>query len=126
MTDEHPEVSPLAKSVIADRYATIHEDGRTLVRGLGDRVLPAISFLKESIKVGMIPQDVVETIMATYHLDPDGWWVDYHFFWGMSIRNLLREGGYGEKQLGVENLDDIYVVLLERALGLEDESGPVK
>jgi len=41
---------------------------------------------------------------------------------GMAIRNTLRQHGFGEKELGIENLDYIYARLLERAiLGKEIE-----
>lgn len=44
------------------------------------------------------------------------WYVPYHSFWGMKIRNLLRANGYTEKVLGVRNLDDIYHVLVKHAV----------
>jgi hypothetical protein len=34
----------------------------------------------------------------------------------MAVRNLLRKGGFGEKELGVGNLDDVYVELVEQAV----------
>jgi hypothetical protein len=46
--------------------------------------------------------------------------VGWHFRGGMEVRNLLREGGFGEEELGIENLDFIYARLLERmVLGKE-------
>lgn len=39
-----------------------------------------------------------------------------HFGWGMAVRNILRQHGFGEKELGVHNLDDIYVALVAEAL----------
>lgn len=48
--------------------------------------------------------------------DPDGWWVPYHFYWGMTVRNALRSAGCGEKELGCANLDDIYVPIVEIAV----------
>lgn len=47
--------------------------------------------------------------------DPQTWWAPYHLTWGMAVRNLLRRNGYGEKQFGVDNLDDYYVGLIEEA-----------
>ena len=44
------------------------------------------------------------------------WFASYHYGLGQLIRNLLRENGFGEKELGIENLDFIYVELLERAV----------
>lgn len=48
----------------------------------------------------------------------DRWWYsEYHSLGGgMAIRNLLRNNGFGEKDLPIENLDYIYVKLLERAV----------
>ena len=50
--------------------------------------------------------------------NPEVWWADYHFIWGMSIRNLLRTNGMGEDFFDVANLDDIYVELVEEAMAL--------
>lgn len=46
----------------------------------------------------------------------------WHFSGGMSIRNRLRDARFGEKYFGVENLDFIYLQLLQEALGVTDES----
>lgn len=40
-----------------------------------------------------------------------------HHGWGTSIRNLLRQEGFGEPYFGIDNLDDFYVVFIEMALG---------
>jgi len=47
--------------------------------------------------------------------NPTKWYVMHHFSWGMAMRNLLRENGYGEQELGIGNLDDYYVALIEQA-----------
>jgi hypothetical protein len=54
-------------------------------------------------------------IAAAIKHDPEEWWVTYHFFWGMGVRNLLREGGFTDDVMG-GNLDDFYVGLVEEAL----------
>jgi hypothetical protein len=38
--------------------------------------------------------------------------------WGMSVRNLLRQKGFSEEHFGIDNLDDIYISLVEEALKL--------
>jgi len=38
------------------------------------------------------------------------------FGFGMQVRNALRRAGFGEQELGVPSLDDIYVDLLEAAV----------
>lgn len=48
--------------------------------------------------------------------DPKLWFTPYHFHWGMSIRNVLRQNDLGEKFLEVGNLDDVYVELVEDAV----------
>lgn len=39
-----------------------------------------------------------------------------HFGFGMQVRNTLRRAGFGERELGVHNLDCVYVHLIEEAL----------
>ena len=47
----------------------------------------------------------------------DRWWyAEYHLQGGLVIRNLLRNYGFGEKELKIENLDYIYVQIIERAV----------
>lgn len=58
------------------------------------------------------------SIRDMYEENPTGWMVPYHFSAGMSIRNLLRDRGFGEDYFNVDNLDDIYVALIEEALKL--------
>ncbi len=42
-----------------------------------------------------------------------------HFGFGMQVRNALRRAGFGEEELGVRNLQDVYLDLLEA--GVEDK-----
>jgi hypothetical protein len=48
--------------------------------------------------------------------EPDGWNVPYHLGWGMGVRNFFRQEGFGEEYFGVDNLDCIYVFLIEDAV----------
>ncbi len=48
--------------------------------------------------------------------DPEGWNIPYHSFWGMGVRNFFREHGFGEKEFGIDNMDCIYVYLVEDAV----------
>jgi len=57
-----------------------------------------------------------ETIRERIAQDPLRWWVDLHFSWGMAVRNALRDLGYTEAAIGVENLDDYWVGLVELAV----------
>jgi hypothetical protein len=49
--------------------------------------------------------------------DPELWWTEYHFGWGMQVRNDLRTAGFGEKEFEIANMDNIYIPLVEEALG---------
>lgn len=60
-------------------------------------------------------QPLIEVLSKMIIENPTKWWVEHHFGWGMGIRNLLRENGYTEQSLGIDNLDDYYVGLIEQA-----------
>lgn len=48
--------------------------------------------------------------------DGEHWNIPYHLWWGMSVRNFFRQQGFGEKELGVDNLDCVYRFLVEDAV----------
>lgn len=73
---------------------------------------PALAMLKISL------EPVLTDIRLAYNKSPKDWTVGYHFGWGMAVRNLLREKGFGEDYFKVHNLDDIYAPLVEEALQL--------
>ena len=79
----------------------------------------AVLFLKNWLTQTMSQDEpdksMLEIITKMIKENPTEWWVGHHFGWGMGIRNLLRENGHGEKELGVDNLDDHYIPLIERA-----------
>ena len=62
--------------------------------------------------------DNLEQIKAEAKINPE-WWVGYHFFGMMAIRNDLRMNGFGEKEFGIYNLDDYTIGLLEIAMEIE-------
>ncbi len=70
-----------------------------------------MQFLRKRLGKG-VQQMVREAIKG----NPQSWWVSRHSSWGMRIRNELRKNGFGEKELGVENLDNVYVGLIEEAV----------
>jgi len=45
------------------------------------------------------------------------WCTPYHSWWGMKIRNLLRDKVCRDSELPVQNWDDYYVTLVEYAVG---------
>ena len=58
----------------------------------------------------------IEQIRDAARKDSQTWWSEYHMTWGMAVRNLLRRNGFDEKTLGVDNLDNVYVGLVEESL----------
>jgi hypothetical protein len=61
---------------------------------------------------------VRDEILNMYNFHPENWWAPHHFTWGMAVRNLLRQKGFGEEYFGIDNMDDIYISLVEEALKL--------
>lgn len=51
------------------------------------------------------------------------WIVENHFFFGMGIRNWLRNNGYREDSLGIWNMDDHYIPIMLLAVGYEVKGG---
>lgn len=70
----------------------------------------AIDFLQKELS------GIKEDIKKEIEKDPKNWIAPFHFYWGMGIRNILRENDLGEKFFGIENLDYIYVQLIEEAV----------
>lgn len=77
-----------------------------------DAKAPALAALKEALS------SVEEDIRVSYREHPSDWWKG-HKLMGIALRNLLRSRGFGEEYFGVHNLDDIYVHLIQDALGLK-------
>lgn len=73
---------------------------------------PALAMLKVELSTD------VARIKDAFKKFPKEWWIQYHFGWGMAIRNLLRRKGFGEDYFKIDNLDDYYVELVEEALEL--------
>ncbi len=72
---------------------------------------PALAMLAEELAPARVELE------SLYKDNPNGWAIPHHFFWGMAVRNLLRQKGFGESYFSVENLDDFYIPLVEEALG---------
>lgn len=70
-----------------------------------------VAFLK-----GFILDNVKKEIRGVIVKDKKGWFALFHHGWGTGIRNALRNASYGEKYFGINNLDDIYVELVEDAV----------
>lgn len=76
-----------------------------------EKKAPAVYMLRKELS-----KDVQQQIREAVAADPENWCAPYHFFWGMAIRNLLRDKGFGEDYWPIWNLDDIYVSLVEDAV----------
>ena len=63
---------------------------------------------------------LTEAIRNKMKADPENWSVGHHFRWGMWMRNQLRMNGFSEKNLGIDNLDDYYVSMVEEAVKISD------
>jgi hypothetical protein len=72
---------------------------------------PAIAALREGL-----PEPTKIQIREAVKDDPWDWFLPYHFHWGMDVRNLLRQKGFGEDYWPVASLDNIYVLLVEEAV----------
>ncbi len=70
----------------------------------------AVAFLRDGLS------SQAESIRAAIKADPQEWWVAHHHGAMMGIRNKMRGGGFGEKEMGVDNLDDYAVGLVEMAV----------
>ena len=98
------------------RQCEFLEECRVLYRAIPeDQKAPALAFLRD-----LLSTDATE-IRRRHMANPDTWWAGEHFFWGMTIRNALRTAGFGETYFHILNLDDIYIQLIEEALGLGAE-----
>ena len=57
-----------------------------------------------------------ENVRKEISHDPQMWWAKHHFHWLMAVRNELREAGFGEREFGIQNLDDYAPGLVELAV----------
>jgi hypothetical protein len=80
----------------------------------------AVAFLRTHLTV-----DSQRQIREARITDGAAWVTPYHFGWGMAIRNVLRTSGFGEPQFGIENMDHIYVALVEEAVPIDRAGGRV-
>jgi len=75
--------------------------------------LAVIHFLKESLGEDFWKWFENAKLHGNWYTH-NGW----HFSGGMNVRNHLRQNGYGEAYLGIDNLDDTYTFLIEDAYGM--------
>jgi hypothetical protein len=70
----------------------------------------AVAWLRENMQ---FPAPLVERARADSE-----WWTAHHHYSMMNVRNELRSHGFGEREFGVDNLDDYAVGLVELAMGI--------
>lgn len=92
----------------------------------------AVLFLKNCFQQAITQDDdgvdrpFIDVLKDMINKNPDKWWVEHHFSWGMGVRNMLRKNGYSEKALGIDNLDDYYIPFVEQAcLGKGNNHRPI-
>jgi uncharacterized LabA/DUF88 family protein len=59
-------------------------------------------------------------IKRDYENDPETWWAEQHFYWGMDMRNLLRKNVCLDNELPTGNWDDYYVQMIELTVGVRE------
>jgi len=83
-------------------------------------IYDALSEEKKNKAINCLKKEITKELKIGLRIlikkDPDEWFAMYHRGWGTAIRNLLRHKGFGEKYFGINNLDDIYVELVEDAV----------
>lgn len=72
----------------------------------------AVTFLRD----WYFTEEVKAKIKAVIENKDQNWPAAYHLHWGMGVRNDLRKAGFGEAEFGIQNLDNIYVPLVEEAV----------
>jgi hypothetical protein len=80
------------------------------------KTIPMKKRLEMETWLGGYLKDYATDIRMKIHADREGWFAEFHFGWGMHVRNALRRAGFNEKFLGVGNLDDVYVEAIEHAV----------
>ena len=64
----------------------------------------------------VIPEDMRCQIAELVKRTPRTWWGLHQRILGTHVRKELRKNGFGEEFMGVENLDDVWVELVEEAV----------
>lgn len=71
---------------------------------------------KEALLYNISPEDI-DIIKKEIDKNGSTWCSPYHSWWGMKIRNLLRDKVCLDSVLPSRNWDDVYVCLIEYAVG---------
>lgn len=66
----------------------------------------------------LLGKDGAARIRKRYRANPTRWYLPLHLGSGLGVRNRLRDGGFGEAEFAIGNLDNVYAAILEEAAGL--------
>jgi hypothetical protein len=78
-----------------------------------DFLIKCVRFLENEF-----PEEVKEEIRELHQKEGINWIGIGHMFWGMGIRNALREAGFVDDNLPDKNWDDYYIPVVECAVGI--------
>jgi hypothetical protein len=70
-----------------------------------------------------LSDDVKDKVRVVCGAGNTQWLSEYHFGWGMGIRNALRQAGLSDAQLPDQNWDDYYGAVVEIVCGLRPMPG---
>ena len=90
-----------------------------------DYIIPALDPEIKVKAIAVLRQDLPDDSKIEIRnamQESDMWYVSHHFYWGMAIRNLLRDKVCLDDKLPTRNWDDYYIECVEAAVGkdLED------
>lgn len=80
------------------------------------------NFLKKCVKFlqDEMPQETKDEIIQAHKEHGVNWIGGSHHFFGMYVRNKLRENGFTDDYLPDQNWDDYYIQVLEASVGLRE------
>lgn len=81
-----------------------------------ETVQNACAFLRDWLSRTMDEAEL-KPLIESMKVNPE-WFAEHHMFGMMQVRNELRSHGFGEKDFGIDNLDDYAVGLIEKAFGV--------
>jgi len=112
----------IKEAELQDLLALKNSDRKEMITAFLDSLSEEdIFFYKKTIKDN--PNGVWATTVNTDGPIP----YPFHFRKGMEIRNFFRSNGFNEKTLGIQNLDNVYVSVVEEAItSLPDDYTPPK
>lgn len=119
-------LTELIRKILIPEIKIMGKDSKEITDYETPEVYDTISDELKNPAIEMLAKELAhscEEIKESIKNDPKNWITPYHFGWGMSIRNLLRDKGFGEDYFKVDNLDNIYVQLVEEAMKLNIDAG---